>query len=138
VTLRSRIRDSASEALRRIPSRDNLADRAYYEKRMLFLRQVRDLLGECARAEEWDDEQLRLFALQTESIRLSFDACLEMVPEPVEVGGEMPCTLRCASEREECVRSECGEVGPRFPVLLLRPLQHLLAGVFGRRMHAGR
>jgi hypothetical protein len=32
-----------------------------------------------------------------------------MVPEPVGAGGEVPCTLRCVSEREECVRGESGE-----------------------------
>jgi hypothetical protein len=55
VTLRSRIRDSASEALSKIPSKEDLADRPYHEKRMLFLRQIHDLLNECTQAEEWDD-----------------------------------------------------------------------------------
>lgn len=98
--LKEKIQSASSRALERFPSESDLKKQP--KKQAAFLKQISGLLKQAAQASKWNDEQLRLFAIQADITHISFEAGVEL-----SQAGES-CTARCERERNECIEKECG------------------------------
>lgn len=128
--LRSKIQTASREALRRVTAaQDRFAaakevSATYTPDRAigLFLEQGRSLLEEGTRATEWNDEQLRSFALKFDLAVQGFMSGVQIAMR--EVGRDQePRTecFQCVADVRDCYNQECPPGGPRFPCFCCVP-----------------
>jgi hypothetical protein len=116
-SLRARIERAATEALDGFPSES--ACERQPDDTARFLTQARSLLKEGTSATSWDDDQVESYVARLSWGRLGFEAGLG---HGLGVSGanEPSCTFKCKSERDRCIRNDCG-TGTSWPCFCCAP-----------------